>query len=110
MSKDPSVPPTMPPPSAYVHTSEREIHIAAAARATTAMRPLPPLNGRPRIVMEADAIGWTDLSAGARALVDRLDAKVTVLDLAEGTDAAVDAIFEAFIELETAGVIVFDVG
>lgn len=108
MSKNPNVPSTKPPPSTFVRTSEKEIRIAAAARATTAMRPLPPLMGRPRVVMEAEAIGWIDLSVGARALADRLDGKTTVLDLAEGTDAAVDAIFDALVELERAGVIVFD--
>src|SRR5437870_683872 len=65
MPDEPSTPPTLPPPSAFNATSEAELRIALAARATTAMHPLPPLKARPRVVMDGDAIGWTELSAFA---------------------------------------------
>jgi hypothetical protein len=109
MPDDPKAPSTKPPPSAFVHASESEIRLAHAARATTAMRPLPPLKGRPRVIMESEAMGWIDLSPGARALLGRLDGKQTVLDLAEGTDAEVDAVFDVLGELQQAGVIDYDV-
>jgi hypothetical protein len=108
MPTDPKAPSTKPPPSAFAQTSQGEIQIAAAAKATTVMRELPPLKSRPRLVMEAEAIGWVELSVSARSLVDRLDGKATVMDLAEGTDAEVDGVFDALHELQAAGVIVFD--
>jgi hypothetical protein len=108
MPEDPKAPSTKPPPSVFARTSEGEVHLAAAARATTVMRELPPLKSRPRLAMEQEAIGWLELSPGARALVDRLDGKASVMDLAEGTDAEVDAVFDALSELQAAGVIVFD--
>jgi len=108
MPSDPKAPSTLPPPSTFLRTSESEMLIAAQARATTAMRPLPPLKGRPRVIVEEEAIGWTDLSAGARALVGRLDGKTTVLDLADGTDAEVDALFDVLAELEKAGIIAYE--
>jgi predicted transcriptional regulator len=107
MSDAPKGPSTKPPPPAFADTSESEVRIALAARATTAMRPLPPLKSRPRVIMEAEAIGWIDLSPAARALLDRLDGQSTVLDLAEGTDAQVEAVFDALTELERASVIDF---
>jgi hypothetical protein len=108
MSTAPKPPSTKPPPSVFALTSEKEMHIAAATRATTVMRELPPLKSRPRLAMDPEAIAWVELSEAALTLVDRLDGKATVMDLAEGTDAEVDAVFDAIHELQAAGVIVFD--
>lgn len=108
MPDHPRAPSTKPPPSAFARTSQAELRIAEASSATTAMRPLPPLKARPRVVLEAEAIGWIELSAGAHALLRLLDGEKSVIDLAEGTDAEVEALFDALMELERAGVITFD--
>jgi hypothetical protein len=108
MPPPPKGPSTKPPPPSYADASASEQRIALSSRTTTTMRPLPPLKGRPRIIMDAEELGWLTLTPSARALLSRLDGKATVLDLAEGSDAEVDAVFEVLRELQEAGVIAYD--
>lgn len=57
--------------------------------------------------MSEEETAWIELSPRARALLERIDGKTTVLDLLQSFGASTDDLFDALHELENESVISF---
>lgn len=80
-SKQPTSPPPFNPEE-FAKTSESALRVSSDSRLTAQVTP-PPLNKRVRIAVPEADLAWFDMSAEARALLERIDGTQTLLDLME---------------------------
>ncbi|HEY3816357.1 MAG TPA: hypothetical protein VGL81_04255 [Polyangiaceae bacterium] len=80
-SKQPTTPPPFNPEE-FARSSESALRVASDYKLTTQVTP-PPLNRRVRLAVPEADLAWFEMSAEARALVERIDGTTTLLELME---------------------------
>jgi len=84
VSSDFKQPTAAPPfnPEQYAKTSESALRVASDFKLTTQVS-APPLNKRVRIAVPEADLAWFEMTAEAKALLERIDGTKTLLDLME---------------------------
>jgi hypothetical protein len=67
----------------FARSSESALRVGSDYRLTTKELAPPPLNRRVRLAVPKDDLEWFELSADAKALLERLDGTKTLLEMME---------------------------